>query len=138
MNPTPALSRDTLADATLSSALDCMLVVDTRGRIVALNAAAKPTSGWARADLLGRLMAAAIVPHHHRHALHDHVHRQAMNRCRMSAAARIVGRRVEVKGVNAAGQVFQVELSISESRMGEDRFLVANLRAISAQKAAGA
>ncbi len=131
MTQTSTLSRDKLADAILSSALDCIIVSDAAGRIVEFNAAAERTFGWARADVVGKLMEETIVPHHHRHA-----HHHGMSRYLTGGTARVLGRRVEVEGLNAAGNVFPVELSITETWMGEDRFFVANLRDISAQKAA--
>lgn len=126
-----ALDRAQLADAILSSALDCIIVADVHGRIVEFNAAAERTFGWSRAEILGRTMDETIVPHHHRAA-----HRHGMRRYLSGAAPAVIGRRVEVEGLHADGQVFPVELTIVESHVGQGRFFVATLRDVSAQKAA--
>lgn len=133
MTQTTTLSRDKLADAILSTALDCIIVADTTGRIVEFNPAAERAFGWTRAEILGRLMEDTIVPHHHRHA-----HHHGMARYLTEGRARVLGRRVEVEGLHADGHVFPVELSITETRMDAAQFFVATLRDITAQRTAEA
>ena len=130
-NASPTLDREKLADAILSSSLDCIIVADVQGRIVEFNAAAERTFGWSRSDILGKTMDDTIVPHHHRAA-----HRQGMTRYLAGGAPRVIGRRVEIEGLHALGHTFPVELSITETIMDGARFFVATLRDISLQKAA--
>ena len=122
-----------LADAILSSALDCIIVSDSHGHIVEFNAAAERTFGMARADVLGTGMDETIVPHHHRER-----HRKGMERFLAGGAPRVLGRRVEIEALHADGHIFPVELSITETVMDENRYFVATLRDISAQKKAEA
>lgn len=124
-----ALNRAKLADALLSSALDCIVVSDVHGRIVEFNPAAEQTFGWSRDEILGLTMEETIVPHAHRAA-----HRAGMKRYLAHGGPRAIGRRVEIEGLHATGDVFPVELSITETRMDDDRFFVATLRNIAAQK----
>ncbi len=123
------LNREKLADALLSSALDCIVVSDVHGRIVEFNVAAEATFGWTRDEVMGKLMEDTIVPHAHRAA-----HRHGMERYLADGGAHVIGRRVEIEAQHASGLVFPVELSISETWMDQDRFFVATLRNISAQK----
>lgn len=125
------LDRARLADAILSSSLDCIIVADDLGRIVEFNAAAERTFGWSRHDILGRTMDETIVPEKHREA-----HRHGMARYLSGGAPRVVGRRVEIEGLHAQGHTFPVELSITETEMDGKRFFVATLRDTSLQKAA--
>jgi two-component system sensor histidine kinase/response regulator len=59
---------ETLADqqawerAILDSALDCIVSVDTEGKIVAWNRAAERTLGWRREEVMGELARDLIVP----------------------------------------------------------------------------
>lgn len=125
----PSMDRSKLADAILSSALDCIIVSDSEGRIIEFNAAAERTFGWRRAEVLGRTMEATIVPPHHREA-----HRRGMDRYLKGGKPVVVGRRVEVEALRADGSVFPVELSITDTQMDGRHCFVANLRDISAQK----
>jgi PAS domain S-box-containing protein len=125
------LDRALLADAILSSALDCIIVADDCGRIVEFNHASEQTFGWTRAEVIGRTMDDTIVPHHHRDA-----HRCGMARYLANGVPVVIGRRVEVEGLHASGRVFPIELSIAETRMDDSRFFVATLRDITSQKVA--
>ena len=127
------LDRAKLADAILSSALDCIIVSDSHGRIVEFNAAAERTFGMMRADVLGKGMDETIVPHHHRER-----HRKGMERFLAGGAPRVVGKRVEIEALHVDGHIFPVELSITETVMDENRYFVATLRDITAQKQAEA
>ena len=125
-----ALDRSHLADAILYSALDCIVVADAEGRIVEFNPAAERVFGRSRAEVLGRGMEDTIVPPAHRDA-----HSRGMARYLAGGEARVLGRRVEIEGMHASGRIFPVELSITETRIGGERFFVATLRDISEKRA---
>ncbi|MDP2083629.1 MAG: PAS domain S-box protein [Gemmobacter sp.] len=127
------INRALLADALLSSALDCIIVADDQGRILEFNEAAERTFGWSRADILGRTMDETIVPHHHRTA-----HRNGMARYLGGGKPVVIGRRVEVEGLHASGRIFPVELSIAEVNMDKTPLFVATLRDISTDKVVAA
>ena len=136
-DPTPAamppLDRAQLAAALLSTSLDCIVVANAEGRIVEYNAEAERVFGWTRAEILGKTMDETMVPHRHRHA-----HRTGMERVLAGGTPRVLGRRFEIEALNSAGEIFPVELSISETRMGAHRYFVATLRDLSRQKIAAA
>lgn len=123
------LDRAKLADAILSSALDCIIVSDAEGCIVEFNAAAERAFGWMRDDVLGKPMDETIIPHHHRQA-----HREGMHRFLAGGAPRVVGRRVEIEALHADGRIFPIELSITETQMDHAKYFVATLRDITVQK----
>lgn len=125
----PPMDRSRLADAILSSALDCIIVSDAQGRIVEFNAMAERTFGFTRAQVLGRTMEETIVPAHHRDA-----HRRGMDRYLKGGKPVVVGRRVEVEALHADGHTFPVELSITDAQMEDRHYFVANLRDITVQK----
>lgn len=125
----PQLDRSKLADAILSSALDCIIVSDDQGRIVEFNAMAERTFGLTRDQAIGRTMEETIVPHNHRAA-----HRRGMDRYLAGGKPVVVGRRIEVEALHADGHVFPVELSITDTEMDGRHYFVANLRDITQQK----
>lgn len=129
----PQLNRAQLADALLSSSLDCIIVSDAQGRVVEFNAEAERVFGWTRMEVLGKKMEETVVPPVHREA-----HRKGMERFLAGGAPRVLGKRVEMEALNASGEIFPIELSISETTMGDDRYFVATLRDLSKQKKAAA
>jgi PAS domain S-box-containing protein len=131
--PVPPPDRTKLADAILSTALDCIIVSNAEGRIVEFNAAAERTFGFTRDQVLGKGMDETIVPHHHREA-----HRRGMERLLAGGVARVVGKRVEIEALHAEGHIFPVELSITETQMDQCRYFVATLRDLTEQKKAAA
>lgn len=124
------LDRGYLADAILSSALDCIVVANAEGRIVEFNPAAERIFGRKRSEVLGQSMEDTIVPPIHRDA-----HSRGMARYLAGGAPKVLGRRVEIEAMHASGRVFPVELSITETRIKGDRFFVATLRDISEKRA---
>lgn len=128
-DPMSTVNRAQLAEALLSTAMDCIVVSDDAGRIVEFNHAAELTFGMSRKDVLGQLMEDTIVPHKHRAA-----HRHGMARYLAGGAPRVLGHRVEIEGLHADGHSFPVELSITETTMDGHKFFVATLRDISHQK----
>ena len=125
----PLMDRTRLADAILSSALDCIIVSDDQGRIVEFNAAAERCFGWAADQVLGQTMEDTIVPPQHRDA-----HRKGMARFLAGGKPSVLGRRVEIEALRADGSIFPVELSITNTIIDARHFFVANLRDITAQK----
>jgi PAS domain S-box-containing protein len=98
--------------AMLESALDCMISMDHRGRIVEFNPAAEQTFGYAAEDAVGREMAELIVPPSLRES-----HRSALRRYVETGQPTILGRRLELTGMRADGSEFPIELAIT--RIGD-------------------
>ena len=96
-----------LAHAMVQVALDCIVTIDREGRVLEFNPAAERTFGYARAEILGKPMVDYIVPPDLRDA-----HRRGMARYLAAGEARMLGRRVELRGRRADGSNFPVELTI--------------------------
>ncbi|MET0201170.1 MAG: PAS domain S-box protein, partial [Gaiellaceae bacterium] len=94
--------------AILEAALDCIVTIDDRGRVVEFNPAAEETFGYRAEEVIGREMADLIVPQH----LRDQ-HRAGFTRYLETEEAHILGRRLELTGVRADGSEFPVELTIT-------------------------
>ena len=92
----------------LASALDAIVSIDDRGRIIDFNPAAERIFGRERDDVVGQLMVDLIVPPALREA-----HRLGFKRYLETGEAVLIGRRVEITAVRADGHEFPVELALS-------------------------
>jgi PAS domain S-box-containing protein len=124
--------QDARKTAILKSALDCIITMDTEGRIVDFNPAAEQTLGYSASDVVGRPLEDLIIPEQYREA-----HRNGLARFLSSGTARILGQRVELAALRSDGSQFPVELAVNVSH-GRDGspFFTAYLRDISQRKQA--
>ena len=101
-------SRDRKA-GMLEAALDCIISIDHRGRIIEFNPAAERTFGHTREQAIGQEFAQLILPEHlrefHRRAIAHHQ--------RPGATPELIGRRFETFAIRADATEFPVELSLS-------------------------
>jgi PAS domain S-box-containing protein len=125
-----ARSEDRLR-ATVEAALDCIISMDTGGRIREFNPAAEQCFGYRRAEALGRPLADLIVPPRLRQA-----HQRGMERYLMGGESRMLGRRVEITAMRADGSEFPVELAIAEAQGAEGVVFIGYLRDITLQREA--
>src|SRR3954469_11079943 len=93
--------------ALLHASLDCVVMMDAAGRVVAFNPAAERTFGHAREDVIGELLGNVIVPVAQRRA-----HREGLARYLATGRSNYLGRRVEMSALRADGSEFPVELTI--------------------------
>jgi PAS domain S-box-containing protein len=94
--------------AMLESALDAVVTMDHRGRVVGWNHAAETAFGYRADEAVGKEMAALIVPPSLRAA-----HRKGLARFLETAQAVILDRRLELTGMHKNGIEFPVELTIT-------------------------
>jgi len=126
-----ALSRlaDSEARARLivDTAHDAFIGIDSAGDVVAWNAQAEATFGWASAEVLGRSLAETIVPPAFRDA-----HTAGMRRFHQTGEAPVVNQRLELTALHRSGREFPIELTItSPIKAGSGYFFAAFLRDIS-------
>jgi PAS domain S-box-containing protein len=94
--------------ATVAAALDCIITIDDKGRVLAFNPAAEHTFGYTADEAIGREMAELIVPPSLRER-----HREGFARCVKIGGGALLGKRVEITGMHADGHEFPVELTIT-------------------------
>jgi two-component system NtrC family sensor kinase len=128
-----AFHPDTLLAALVRSSLNAIIVVDEAGLVVEFNPAAETIFGHPRAQAIGRSIGDLIVPHHLRAA-----HQAGMTRYMATGVPHVLNRRVEIDAMRASGEVFPVELSISEVITGGTRHFAASLRDLTRERAAEA
>jgi PAS domain S-box-containing protein len=94
--------------ATLQAALDCVVTMDHRGRVIEFNPAAERTFGYRSEAAVGREMAELIVPPDLRES-----HRRGLARLLAGGTPRVLDRRFEIEAMRSDGTRFPVELAIT-------------------------
>ncbi|WP_233218822.1 PAS domain S-box protein [Deinococcus arcticus] len=122
---------EALKDAMLNAALDCVVTMDSRGRVLEWNAAAEQTFGYTRQEAAGRELAELIVPPDAREA-----HRRGLAHYLRTGQGPVLGRRIEVPALRRSGESFPCELAISAVDSGEEVLFTAHLRDLTERRAA--
>jgi PAS domain S-box-containing protein len=117
--------------AILESALDCIITIDHNGNITQFNPAAERVFGYKRDDVVGRELAALVIPSSLRDA-----HRSGMAAYVRTGEARVLGQRVEITAMRADGSEFPAELAITRINLDGPPAFTAYLRDISQRKEA--
>ena len=94
--------------AMLAAALDAVIAIDHRGRILDFNPAAERTFGYDADQVIGLDMADLIVPPSLRAR-----HRAGLARYLVTGDGPALDRRIEITGMRADGSEFPVELTIT-------------------------
>ena len=103
---------ETRLRAMLEAALDAVVTMDHRGRVVGWNHAAETTFGYRADEIVGREMADLIVPPSLRAA-----HRRGLARFLETQHPVVLDKRLELKGMHKNGMEFPVELTITRIRI---------------------
>jgi PAS domain S-box-containing protein len=115
--------------AMLETAIDCIVTMDHRGRVVDFNPAAERTFGYSAEEVEGREMAELIVPPALRRR-----HREGLARYLAQGDARVLDQRIEITGLRADGEEFPVELTITRIRRDGPPLFTGYLRDITDRK----
>ncbi len=112
--------------AMFETALDCIISIDQTGAIVEFNAAAERTFGHRRKDVLGRELAAILIPP----ALRER-HRQGLAQYLVTGEGPVLNQRIEVFALRADGTEIPVELTVTRIPVEGPPLFTAYLRDIS-------
>ncbi|HET7051275.1 MAG TPA: PAS domain S-box protein [Solirubrobacteraceae bacterium] len=119
--------------AILEAALDCVITIDERGRVVEFNPAAERTFGYRSDEAIGTEMAELIVPP----ALRGR-HRAGLSRLLATGEHRIIDRRLELTGMRSDGCEFPVELTVTRIDLPGPPLFTGYVRDITERKRAEA
>jgi PAS domain S-box-containing protein len=117
--------------AMLESALDAVVTMDHRGRVVGWNHAAETTFGYRADEAVGRDMAELIVPPGLRAA-----HRKGLARFLETSQPVLLDRRLELTGRHKNGAEFPIELAITRIGLPGPATFTGYLRDITDRKRA--
>ncbi|MGD9916037.1 MAG: ATP-binding protein [Rhizobiaceae bacterium] len=106
----------------LQASLDAVIVIDETGKIIEFNPAAEKMFGFVRAEILGRDMLDTIIPEYYREGYESGAAYMA------GRGAPMLGRRLETVTQDAAGEVFPIELTASDVRVGGRRLMIGSIR----------
>jgi two-component system sensor kinase FixL len=118
--------------AVLASARDAIISIDPRGRITLFNQAAEEIFGYRAEEVLGKNVK-ILMP-----TPYSEQHDQYIESYRKTGRARAIGQIREVEARRKDGEVFPIELSVSEARVGRQVLYSAIIRDISERRRAEA
>lgn len=107
---------------------DGIVSIDERGTIQSANPAALSMFEYSLDELVGRNVS-MLMPRPHREQQDGHLERH-----HRTGEPPILGNGGEVEGLRKSGEVFPLDISIGEARIGERRLYSATLRDLSEQK----
>lgn len=97
----------------LETAAEGIITIDQRGHIESFNATAKTIFGYREVEVLGRNVS-ILMPEPHR-SRHDHY----LERYLRTGDRRIIGQSIQVEGRRKDGELFPMELVVSEANLGK-------------------
>ena len=115
-----------LQGAVLDSALDCIITIDGKGRVLEFNPSAEQTFGYRRNEIIGQPMADFIIPEHYRSA-----HMQGIAHYLKNGRHHVLGRRIDITAIRKSGEEFPIELAITPIDLNGKTVFTAYLRDIS-------
>ncbi|HEX4614140.1 MAG TPA: PAS domain S-box protein [Urbifossiella sp.] len=115
--------------AIVETALDGIITMNHEGKVVEFNPAAERTFGYARSEIVGKVLADFIIPHPLREQ-----HRKGMAHFLATGEGPVLGQRLELPALRADGSEFPVELAITRIPMDGPPLFTAYLRDISERK----
>jgi two-component system sensor kinase FixL len=116
--------------ALLDAAVDAIVVIDEKGRILTFNRAAERMFGYTAADVLGKNVNVLMdEPYRSEHDAY-------VSRYVETSEAHIIGKGREVEARRANGETFPVSLAVGEALDGGNRRFVGVIRDLSEQRAA--
>jgi len=113
----------------LKTAIDAVVVVDARGFIVDWSPRAEAMFGWARGEVLGRLLGDVVAPSPLRQA-----HQQGLERFVATRVNRVLDRVLELVALRRTGVEFPIELSVTSWGSDEDPLFLGFIRDISERR----
>ncbi len=92
----------------MDTALDAIVGIDHKGRIILWNRSAERTFGYSKEDVMGQLLHELIVPERYRQNVQKN-----MRKLWKTGKGMVAGRTVILKSLHKSGEEFPVELSVS-------------------------
>ena len=114
--------------AVLDTARDAVISIDREGRITLFNHSAEEIFGYRADEVLGQNVNVLMPSPYHEE------HDDYLRRYRQTGIAKAIGRIREVEGRRKSGEIFPIELSVSEARIGDDVIYSAIIRDVTIQR----
>ena len=115
--------------ATIDSAIDGAISIDSSGKLIDFNPAAEKMFGWKKEEILGRSMAEILVPERQREA-----HQMGLARYVQTRQSHILNQHIEFSALRRDGSEFPSELAITAIRQNDQDIFTAYIRDITERK----
>lgn len=112
----------------LETAGEGIVSIDATGNIQSFNRAAQKIFGYGEPEVIGKNVT-LLMPHPHRDS-----HDGYLTRYLQTGQANAMGKTMELQGLRKDGTTFDMELTLTEVKLGDTHLFTAMLRDISAQK----
>ena len=121
---------NTALKAVLDTVLDAIVTIDDRGKILSFNRAAQITFGYFAEEVIGKNVKVLMPdPYQSEHDGYLHNYHK-------TSEAKVMGKRREVKAIRKNGDIFPIELGVSEYWVDGKRFYAGMVRDLSEIKEA--
>ncbi len=114
--------------AILDTARDAIITIDAEGRICVFNRSAEQIFGYAASEAIGQDVG-LLMPEPYRSE-----HGQYLRRYAATGVAKAIGRVRAVEGRRKNGEIFPLELSVSEARAGSEVIYTAIIRDVTERR----
>jgi PAS domain S-box-containing protein len=125
MSPSLLDQPKSLLEQMINNALDAFVVIDESSTVIAWSRRAEQLFGWSAQEAVGRVISDLVIPPTLRDA-----HHEGMRRFRNTGERHVIGQRVEISAQHRDGNIFPVELSVTELEVDGRRLFGAALRDI--------
>ncbi|MCI0538613.1 MAG: PAS domain S-box protein [Verrucomicrobiales bacterium] len=115
----------------VATALDAVITIDEKGKVVSWNREAERIFGWTNQEMIGQSLAETIVPSRHREA-----HQRGLQHFLATGHGPILNKRLELTALHRSGREFPVELAVTPIRLDKGNIFSAFVRDISERKQA--
>ncbi|TAF64991.1 MAG: PAS domain S-box protein [Cytophagales bacterium] len=117
-------------EAILNAAVNSIIAIDMKGRILSVNKATLTMFGYSEAELIGKNIKMLMAePHYSQHDRYLKNYHETGNK-------KIIGRNREEVAKRKDGSLIPIEISVSEGNVGNRKFYIGMLRDISERKIA--
>mgnify|MGYP000261079272 FL=1 len=120
--------REEYLSTLLDNVIDAIVTIDESGLIETFNPAAERMFGYAKADVTGQNVN-FLIPEHYRDQ-----HDEFLLAYRESGVPRMLGKALELPGLRRNGELFTMELAVSQITLQGQRRFIAVVRDISERK----
>lgn len=122
-------SSEELRRLVVDSAMDAIVAIDETGAVSLWNPSAEAVFGWTSAEMVGRSVAATLIPAQFRESFSI-----GFERFLATGEGEFVGRRLELVGITKSGVELPIEISVVPHKTPDGHLFVAFIRDITEQK----
>ncbi len=122
------LESESRLQSLFDNAMDGMVIINERGIIESFTRSAEKIFGYSKDEIIGKNVK-ILMPEHHRNRHDGYIEKYLK-----TGKKRLLGAVREFEGVRKGGEVFPLEISLSEFSFGETRSFMGAIRDISERK----